>query len=163
MAKGNRNGESTQETASTTSEAQSSQPVEAAAETVNYTLHFKRNHPQDRASYGIPGVPGIVVIQRGMVFGTTPFTSQTDLAGMPATIDVNVRLASPKADNKTAKAEAQAAKLAERAEKAKAKAEAQAAKLAERQAKAAEALKRAQEKAAATQAAAAAGGDAPQS
>lgn len=158
--RGNSNAEAT-EAASTPSEAQSSQPVETAPEVSNFTLHFKRNHPQDRASYGIPGVPGIVVIQRGMVRGTTPFASTTDLAGMPATITVSVELASPKADNKSAKAEAQAAKLAERAEKAKAKAEAQAAKLLEKQQKAQAALEAAKAKADAVAAAAAAGGDAP--
>lgn len=144
------NGESKAEATSAASEAQPQVTGEAATPvTQNYVLHFKRNHPQDRASYGIPGVPGIVVIQRGMVAGTTPFTSNTDLAGMPATITVDVLLASPKPDNKTAKAEAQAAKLAERAAKAQAKAEAQAAKLAERQAKAQAALEAAQKKAAA--------------
>lgn len=152
------NGSTQAEATSTQSEAQSTQPVEATAPVStgpNFVLHFKRNHPQDRASYGIPGVPGIVVIQRGMVAGTTPFTSNTDLAGMPATITVSMELAQPKVDNKQAKAEAAAAKLAERAAKAKAKAEAQAAKLAERQAKADAALKAAQEKAAAAQAKAA--------
>lgn len=143
------NGAETAEATSPASEAQPSQSESQTAAGPNYVLHFKRNHPQDRASYGIPGVPGIVVIQRGLIAGTTPFTSNTDLAGMPATITLDALLVSPKADNKTAKAEAAAAKLAERARKAQEKAEAQAKKLAERQAKADAALKAAQERAAA--------------
>jgi hypothetical protein len=140
------------EEASSTSEAQPSQPVETAAPVStgpNYTLHFKRNHPQDRASYGIAGVPGIVVIQRGMFAGTTPFTSNTDLAGMPATITLDALLVSPKVDNKQAKAEAAAAKAQEKADKAKAKAEAAQKKIEERAAKAAAALEAAKAKVAA--------------
>lgn len=155
MAKGHRNGNTETEATSSTSETQSPVTSEASAQVSgpNYVLTFKRNHPQDRASYGIPGVSGIVVVQRGMFAGTTPFTSNTDLAGMPATITVDAPLASPRPDNKAAKAEAAAAKVAERAAKAKEKAEAQAAKLLERQAKADAALKAAQEKAAAAVAA----------
>jgi hypothetical protein len=157
--RGQTNGSTEAEATSTASETQSTQPVEATPVTgPNYTLVFKRNHPQDRASYGIAGVPGIVVIQRGMFAGTTPFTSQTDLAGMPATITLDALLASPKPDNKTAKAEAAALKAKEKAEKAAAKVVAQQAKAEEKAAKAKAALEAAQAKAAAAAAAQSAGG-----
>lgn len=118
-------------------------PAPAAPETVtqNFVLTFKRNHPQDRASYGIAGNPGIVVIQRGLVKGTTSFgTDMHALAGMPATITVSCELVAPKATAKVDREAEKAAKLAEKAEKAAAKVAAQTAKAEERKAKAEKAL-----------------------
>jgi len=153
------NGAATTEETGAASEAQQAQQGETSAPVSevpaagpNYVLHFKRNHPQDRASYGIPGVPGIVVIQRGMFAGTTPFTSTTDLAGMPATITVDALLVSPKVDNKQAKAEAAALKAKEKAEKLAAKVAEQQRKAEEKAAKAKAALEAAQAKLAAKQA-----------
>ncbi len=137
------NGNTEAEATGSASEAQSEV---TPAQGENFVLSFKRNHPQDRASYGIQGVSGIVVVQRGMVFGTVPVTSNTDLGGMPATITVNVRLADPKASNTEAKAAAAAAKAQEKADKAAAKLVATEAKVAEKAAKAAEALAKAQAK-----------------
>lgn len=157
------NGEATAETTGAQGEAQPQVASETQAPvTENHTLHFKRNHPQNRASYGIPGVPGIVVVQRDLVAGTTPFTSQTDLAGMPATIEVPFLLVSPKVDNKQAKAEAAAAKAKEKAEKAAAKVEEQRRKAEEKAEKAKAALAAAQAKLAG-QTEAKTEGDAPQS
>lgn len=104
--------------------------TETVASDTNNTLTYRRDHPGNRCSYGIAGVPGIVVFDKGMFLDGTA----------PATIEMDCALSLPKADNKQAKAEAAAAKLAERAAKATAKAEAQTAKLAERQAKADAAL-----------------------
>jgi hypothetical protein len=144
-----RNVNTEAETTGSASEAVTAVTEVAAAAPVstepNFTLRFKRNHPQDRASYGIAGVPGIVVVQRGMVFGTTPFASNTDLAGMPAEIVVSIRLADPKASNTEAKAAAAAAKAQEKADKA-------AAKLAAQQEKVAKKAKEAEEKLAAAKA-----------
>jgi hypothetical protein len=126
------------------------------ASAANYTLTFKRNHPQDRCSYGIAGNPGIVVFQRGLFVGAQPFTSNTDLGGLPNTITLSCEMVQPKADNKTAKAEAAAVKAVEKAAKAEAKIVAAQAKAAEKAAKATAALAAAQVKIAAAQAAAAA-------
>lgn len=157
MAKNrDRHGNQEAEAASAPSTAQPTQPVEAAAQpTENRVLIFKRNHPQNRCSYGIPGVPGIVVIQRDLFAGTTPVApTGSDLGGMPAILTVDALLVQSRQDNKAAKAEAVAAKLAERAAKATQKAEAQAAKLVDRQKKADEALAAAKAKADAALAAA---------
>jgi len=120
----------------------------------NYMLTFKRNHPQDRCSYGVAGNPGIVVFQRGLFVGARPFTSNTDQGGLPGTITLNCELVQPKADNKTAKAEVAAAKAVEKAAKAQAKIEAAQAKATEKAVKAAAALEAAKAKIAAAQAAA---------
>jgi hypothetical protein len=144
-----RNVKNQAQAASTQSEAVTTQSGETPAATVNFTLVFKRNHPQNRASYGVPGVPGLVVIQRDLVAGTTPVEGQANvntLGGMPEFITVSMPLVSPRSDNKAAKAEAAAAKLAERAAKAQAKADQQAAKLAEKKAKADAALEAAKAK-----------------
>ena len=109
--------------------------------TPNYTLHYRRDHPQDRCSFGVAGVPGIVVWPKGMFANGVP----------PSTITTDVELAQPKAsvtDAKAAKAAERAAKLEERATKARERVEAQAAKAAERQAKATAALEAARAKAA---------------
>ena len=128
----------------------------------NFTLAFRRNHPQNRCSYGIAGNPGIVVFDRGLVAGTVPVSgSGTDLGGMPETIEVPFALVPVKADNKTAKAEAQAAKLAEKARKAQEKIEAAQRKAEEKKAKAEAAAKAAQERLAAAQAKAGVKADAP--
>jgi hypothetical protein len=150
VAKQNRggNGESQAEATSTAGEAQPTQPSETAAPvTQNYVLQFKRNHPQNRSSYGIPGVPGIVVIQRDLVAGTTPFTSNTDLAGMPAAIMVDALLVSPRVVNKQAKAEEAARKAQEKADKAAARVAEQQRKAEEKAAKAQAALDAAKAKA----------------
>lgn len=110
---------------------------------VNYTLVYRRDHPGNRCSYGIAGNPGIVVFDKGLFLdGVAPAFIQADAA-----------FVSPKADNKTTKAEAQAAKLIEKAAKAQAKIEAATAKAAERKLKAEQALAAAQAKVAAAQAA----------
>lgn len=114
---------------------------------MNQVLTFRRNHPGNRCSYGIAGNSGIVVFDRGLVAGTVPTTSNEDLGGMPATINVDVELVEPKADNgKQAKDEARAAKLKEKADKAAAKIEAAKAKAEERAKKAQEKLDAAQAK-----------------
>jgi hypothetical protein len=91
----------------------------------NFELTFKRNHPKDRASYGIAGNSGIVVFQRGLFKGAVPSTSNDDLGGLPATITLDVELVLPKSTVKVNKDEAAAQKLIEKAEKAKAKLEEQ--------------------------------------
>jgi hypothetical protein len=147
------NGAAVAEETSATSETQPTEQGEAQTPvTENRTLHFKRNHPQNRASYGIPGVPGIVVVQRDLVAGTVPFTSQTDLGGMPATIDVPFLLVPPRTVNKQAKAEVAAEKARLKAEKAAAKVVEQQRKAEEKAAKAKAALEAAQAKLNAAQA-----------
>lgn len=108
----------------------------AAAPTTNFVLMYRREHPGNRCSYGIAGVPGIVVFDRGL-FANPAFTGN---------ITLDCPLALPKGDGKAAKAEAAAAKAAERATKAQAKIEAAAAKAIERQAKADAALAAAKKK-----------------
>ena len=115
-------------------------------------LTFKRNHPQDRASYGIAGNPGIVVFQRGLFAGATVPVDNTDLAGLPRTIYVD-GLVDEKLDNKAAKAEAAAAKAVAAAVKAQAKIEAAQAKAETKALKTAEILAKAQAKVAAAAAA----------
>ena len=128
--------------------AQSSQVEAVASETrgPNLIAFFHRNHPQNRASYVIPGQSGLIGVQRDLVVGTTPFTSNTDLAGMPATITLGVELVAPKADQSEAKAAAATLKAQEKADKAAAKAVAAAAKIEDRAAKAKLALETAQAK-----------------
>lgn len=82
----------------------------------NYTLSFKRNHPQDRASYGIPGNAGIVVFQRSLFAGATAPADNTDLAGLPLTITLDCQMVNPQA--KASKSEAAEARAAEKAAKA---------------------------------------------
>lgn len=105
----------------------------------NYVIVYRRDHPGNRCSYGIAGVPGIVVFDKGLFAGGVA----------PASITMDCELALPKVDNKTAKAEEAARKAQEKADKA-------AKKLAESQEKAkaraeaaAEKLRKAQEKLAA--------------
>lgn len=61
-------------------------PVEAPK---TFTLQYRRQHPgggpQGRCSYGVPGVPGIVVFDMGMFANGVA----------PATIVLNVELAQP--------------------------------------------------------------------
>lgn len=147
--------------AETAAAVASTVPTPAAATptpeaSVNFTLTFKRNHPQDRASYGIPGNPGLVVIQRGLFAGAKPLsgTDIHELGGMPEFIVVNVPLAQPKSTNAAAKAEAVATKAAEKAAKAAAKIEKQQAAAAERATKAQAALEAARAKVEAAQKAA---------
>lgn len=101
----------------------------------NFVLTYRREHPGNRCSYGIAGNSGIVVFDKGLIQGSDQpgFT-------MPPTITLDCQLVPIKADNKTAKAEAAAAKLVERARKAQEKIEVAAKKAADRQAKADAAL-----------------------
>jgi len=115
-------------------------PVEVLA---NRTLQFHSQHPRtgvaSRVSYTIPGVSGNVVI----------FLSMFKDGIAPPTLTLDCDLALPKADNKTAKAEAAALKAQERAEKAAARVAAQAEKAEARRVKAEEALAAAKAKIAA--------------
>jgi hypothetical protein len=38
----------------------------------NYTLTFRKSHPKNRCSYGVVGVPGIVVFDVGLFAGKKP-------------------------------------------------------------------------------------------
>jgi hypothetical protein len=164
MSHKNRHGNSGGVVESTDPITESTDPVEAvegatAFEQIaevpqgNFVLTFKRNHPMDRASYNIAGNPGIVVFQRGLFVGAITPTSNDDLAGLPRTIMIDAMLVSPKADNKTEKAEKAAAKAIEKAAKAQAKIEAIKAKAEAKAIKAKEVLAAAQAKVAAAQAA----------
>lgn len=110
--------------------------VEAPVAGPNYTLTYRRDHPGNRCSYGIMGVAGIVVFDKGL-FGD---------GVAPAVITMDCELAQPKLDAKQAKAELAAQKAAERAEKAAKKAAETAAKIAERATKAQAALDKAKAK-----------------
>lgn len=127
--------------------AQAETPVAASTPTVqpNFTLVYRRDHPQNRSSYGIAGNPGIVVFDKGLFAGGVA----------PETITLSCEMVQPKPDVKAAKAEAAAAKLQERARKAEERIKAAQAKAEERKLKAEEAAKKAQERVAAAQAAAA--------
>jgi hypothetical protein len=47
----------------------------------NNTLTYKRDHPNNRSSYGVPGVPGIVVIDKRLFAnGQAPKTITVDCA-----------------------------------------------------------------------------------
>lgn len=65
--------------------------MESTVNAVAATLHFRRMHPGGgslgRCSYGVPGVPGIVVFDLGLFANGVP----------PATITINVALAAPQA------------------------------------------------------------------
>lgn len=117
----------------------------------NFVIVYRRDHPGNRCSYGISGTSGIVVFDKGLF--------KDGVA--PPSITLDCEMAQPKVDNKTAKAEAAAAKLVERAAKAQQKIEAAAAKAAERQAKADAALAAAKAKVEAAAAAKAATPAAP--
>jgi hypothetical protein len=104
--------------------------------TENKVLTYRRDHPGDRCSYGVAGVPGIVVFDKGLFADGVA----------PPTITLDCLLALPKPDKKEEREAARIAKLAEKEEKAKIKAAAAQAKAEERQKKAAEALAKAQEK-----------------
>lgn len=125
--------------------------IEAGAVSVNHVLTYRRDHPGDRCSYGIAGNAGIVVFDKGLFANGIA----------PATIIVDCDMVPVKADNKTAKAEAAAAKLVEKAAKAQAKIEAAQAKAEEKKAKAEAALAAAQAKVVEAQAKAAADAAAP--
>lgn len=101
----------------------------------NFTVLYRREHPGARCSYGIPGNPGIIVFDEGLFAGYGKPGFQA-----PASITLSCEMVLPKADNRTAKAEAQAAKLAERAAKAQARIEAAAKKAEEKKQKAEAAL-----------------------
>ena len=158
MAKNNRNRESgaaVEDQPQTDTAAATEQPQAEATPVAqagpNFAMTYRRQHPANRSSYGVAGNPGIIVFDNGLFPGSTVAGWQP-----PAVITLDCELVPVKADNKTAKAEAQAAKLAERAAKAQAKIEAAQAKAKEKQEKAEAAMKAAQEKLAAAQAAQAA-------
>lgn len=118
---------------------------------VNLTLTYKRTHPKNRASYGISGVSGLVVVDLNLLQlaegfpNPVPVTTEP-VVGLPTTITVDIPLKTPQLAGdaaKTAKAEAKAAAAAAKAQKAQERAAATAAKAAERQAKAEAALQRA--------------------
>ena len=103
----------------------------------NFTLHWRKDHPKNRCSYGVAGVTGIVVFDKNLFAGEPPLT-----------ITVDVELAQPKPDGKAAKAEAAAAKAAEKLAKAEERRIAAELKAAEKAEKATKALAAAQARAA---------------
>ena len=60
-------------------------PVAPVAPTANHTLTYRKNHPGNRCSYGIVGVPGIVVFDMKLFADGKP----------PATIVLDCALAVP--------------------------------------------------------------------
>lgn len=106
------------------------QEQEQAQPVTNHTLVYRRDHPQNRCSYGIAGVPGIVVFDKGLFANGVA----------PETITLDCVLTEVKEDKKVARATAQAAKLQERATKAQQRIELATAKAKERQEKAEAAL-----------------------
>lgn len=100
----------------------------------NHTIVYRRDHPGGgalgRCSYGINGVPGIVVFDKSLFPDGVP----------PASIDLSCVMVSPRTKVVTAKSELAAVKAAEKATKAAERIAAAAAKAAERQAKADKAL-----------------------
>jgi hypothetical protein len=98
---------------------------------MNRVLSYRRDHPGDRSSYGVSGVPGLVVIHHSLIagFGTEGFAP-------PAVINVDFDLAEPKEDKRSAAAAERAAKAQERAMKAAERAQKAAERLAQFQAKA---------------------------
>lgn len=105
-----------------------------AQTTTNFTLTYRRDHPQNRSSYGIAGQSGIVVFDRNLF---------ADPGAPPATITVDVPLALPKADAKSSRAAEAAARAEEKARKAQERIAAQEEKAKERARKAEEALAKA--------------------
>lgn len=103
----------------------------------NYTLHYRKDHPKNRCSYGVAGVAGIVVFDKNLFAGEPPLT-----------ITLDVELAQPKPDAKAAKAEAAAQKAAEKLAKAEERRIAAELKAAEKAEKAQKALEAAQARAA---------------
>lgn len=69
-----------------------------AQATATATLHYRRQHPGGgalgRCSYGLPGVAGIVVFDMGL-FAPTLLAANGGLP--PATITINVAMATPQA------------------------------------------------------------------
>jgi hypothetical protein len=112
-------------------DAAETQAIEVLA---NRTMQYHSQHPKvgvaSRVSYTIPGIPGNLVI----------FLSMFKDGIAPPTLTLDCDLALPKADNKTAKAEAAAAKAQERSDKAAARVAAAAEKLEAKRLKAEEAL-----------------------
>lgn len=115
--------------------------VETPVAGPNYRIDYRRDHPGNRCSYGIAGVSGIVVFDKGLFAGGIA----------PASISFDCEMAQPKLDNKTAKAEAAAAKLAAKAQAAAEKLKAQQVKIEEKARKAQEALEKAKARIAAAQ------------
>ena len=113
-----------------------STPATVEAPAINYTLVYRRDHPQNRSSYGIAGVPGIVVFDKSLFADGNP----------PSTIILDCAMAQPKPDRKIERAAEQARKLEERAAKAQARILEAQAKATERAAKAQERLEKAKAK-----------------
>lgn len=115
-------------------ESQAAAPAEQATEQAaapaqagpNFAIVYRRDHPGDRCSYGIVGNPGIIVFDKGLF--------KDGVA--PPHITLDCEMVAPREDNKTLKAEAQVAKLAERARKAQEKIEEATRKAEEKKAKA---------------------------
>lgn len=80
---------------------------------MNRVLSYRRDHPGNRSSYGVAGVPGLVVIHHSLLAGFDQPGFQP-----PAVINVDIDLAEPRGDKRSEKAAERAAKAAERAEKA---------------------------------------------
>lgn len=132
--------------------AQAEAPAAAQA-TSNFVLVYRRDHPGNRCSYGIAGVPGIVVFDKGLFADGVA----------PASITLDCAMALPKVDNKTAKAEEAARKAQEKADKAAKKLEESQRKAKERAQAAADKLAKAQAKLAAATTNAGATADTPAS
>lgn len=52
----------------------------APAPATNHMLTYRKNHPNNRASYGIAGVPGIVVFDMKLFAGKAPTSIMLDCA-----------------------------------------------------------------------------------
>jgi len=77
---------STATTAPATTTPATEQPkAQPTAPAVNHTLTYRKNHPGNRCSYGIAGVPGIVVFDMKLFADGKP----------PATIVLDCALALP--------------------------------------------------------------------
>lgn len=132
MAKKTQNNDSTTNDTTT-------QPAESAAPVQNFVLHYRREHPQNRSSFGVPGVPGIVVFDNGLFADGKP----------PTSITLDVQLQAPRADKKAEKEEERARKAEERARKAQERVEAAKRKAEEKAEKARQQLEAAKAKLAA--------------
>lgn len=106
--------------------------------TVNTSITYRRDHPGNRCSFGITGVPGIVVFDKGLF---------ADPNNVPTTITLDIPLQLPRAVEKVSKDEQKAEKARLKAEKEAEKVKAAAEKAAAKQAKADAALAAAKAKA----------------
>jgi hypothetical protein len=122
-----------------TNETNTTQPssIETVT-TVNTSITYRRDHPGNRCSFGIAGVPGIVVFDKGLF---------ADPNNIPTTISLDIPLQLPRAVEKVSKDEQKAEKARLKAEKEAEKVKAAAEKAAAKQAKADAALAAAKAKA----------------